>query len=525
LSEIYDYIVIGSGSAGAVVASRLSEDKTNQVLLLEVGGRDTKAEIHVPFYHPKLLKTDVDWFYYTEPEPHLNFRRIYWPRGKVLGGCSSCNFMIVQRGHRDDFDRWDQLGNKGWSYADILPTLKKMENHFSGTSEYHGVGGPVNVTRLKCVNPLSHLYLEAAVASGIARTDDQNGPLLDGADYVQVSQKDGQRSSVVKGYLEPARERKNLTVKTQAYVTRLLVEKGRAEGVSYLKDGEIKKAQASREVILCGGTINSPQLLMLSGIGPADHLKSLGIPVVQELPGVGQNLQDHFLTPVNYHCTQPVSLANAEIAENRDLYMSSHDGPLTSNLVEAIAFYKTRTGLKTPDVVLNFIPNFFQDYGFRNYDGHAFTVSVNLRQTESKGQITLASNDPFASPRIQVNYLSQGSEVKSLIQGIRFAREIIRNKAFDPYRGIEIFPGDSIQTDQEISDYIRSRGHTEFHPVSTCKMGNDAMAVVDSRLRVRGVEGLRVADASVFPAETISATNITTIMIGERAAAMIREGR
>jgi choline dehydrogenase len=520
----YDYIVVGAGSSGAVVATKLSESGLHQVLLLEAGGADTKAEIHVPFYHTKLFKTEVDWLYYTEPEPHLNYRRIYWPRGKVLGGSSCLNFMIALRGHPYDFNLWAELGNLEWSYAKVLPYFKKMENHFSGASEYHGVGGPLNITRLKCVNPLTPIFIEAAVSSGISRTEDHNGATMEGVDYVQVSQKDGRRSSVARAYLEPAKMRSNLTIKTHAHATKILIENHCAKGVSFKHEGKLEKAFANAEVILCGGAINSPQLLMLSGIGPAQHLKAIEIPLVLDLPGVGQNLQDHFFVPINYHCKKPVSLANADLAENQDIYISSHDGPLTSNLVEATALVKTSPSLPAPDIAINMIPNYFQDYGFKTYDGHAFTLSTQLRKTESVGQLTLFSNDPLAPPRLQANYLSKKEELKALIHGIRLSRRIVQESSFDPFRGSELYPGHRIQSDQEISEYIQNHGQTEFHPLGTCKMGKDSMAVVEQNLKVKGIKGLRVADASIIPSELTSTPNLTCIMIGERAAEFILTG-
>jgi choline dehydrogenase len=523
-SETYDYIIVGSGSAGAVIASRLSEKADLKVLLLEAGGPDTRAEIHVPFYATKLFKTRLDWAYYTEEEPHLNFRRIYWPRGKVLGGSSSSNFMTVQRGHPHDFDRWCELGNSEWSFSKLLPYYKKLENHFSGPSEYHGVGGPVNVARLKCINPLTHVYLEAAVEAGFSRTHDHNGAHPDGVDHVQVTQKGGRRWSVVDGYLTPARGRQNLTIKTHAPVTSLMIDKKRVRGVTCVQDGKVLQIFASREVILCGGVINSPQLLMLSGIGPADPLKSLGIPIVLDLPGVGQNLQDHFLVPINYHCKKPISLANAELAENQDIYMSSRDGPLTSNQVEGVNIVKTDPTLPVSDLSINFVPNYFLDYGFKSYDAHAFNFYTTLRRAESVGDLTLFSKNPFAPPRVRANYLSKSNELKTLLKGVKIVREIAHAKPFAPYRGSELDPGKSAQTESAIADYIRNRGQSEFHPVGTCKMGNDPLAVVDQQLRVRGIEGLRVADASIFPTQISVAANITVIMIGEKAAAMISKG-
>jgi choline dehydrogenase len=519
--DSYDYIVIGAGSAGAPLAARLSEDRSRRVLLLEAGPSDAKAEIHVPFFHTRLFKTDVDWDYYTEPVAELANRRVYWPRGKVLGGCSSCNFMIALRGHPADFDHWASLGNDGWDYASLLPFFRRLENHYSGDSEYHGAGGPVNVARLRCVNPITDAFVEAAGSVGIPRSEDHNGETFDGVDYVQVSQRDGRRGSVALSYLHPAHDRENLVIATHAQGTRIAVEHGRAREVTYLRDGAEHRARAAAEIVLSGGSINSAQLLLLSGIGPADELRALGIPVVHDLPGVGRGMRDHFIVPLNYHCRRPVSLANAELAENQDIYVSSHDGPLTSSLVEATAAVKTSTSLRSADLALNIIPNYFLDYGFRTYDGHAFAITVNLRSSQSTGSITLTSADPTAPPRITMDYLSTQSERDTLLHGIDLAREIAAAAALGPFRGSELDPGRAANTAEAVMDYVRAFGQTEFHPVSTCRMGSDDGAVVDSQLRVRGLEGLRIADASVMPSEISSPTNLASIMIGERAADLI----
>jgi len=524
MRDRFDYIVVGSGSAGAAVAGRLAEDPSRTVLLLEAGGPDTKAEIHVPFFHTRLLKSDVDWFYYTEPEPRLGHRRIYWPRGKVLGGCSSCNFMIVLRGHAADYDRWAALGNAGWDYASVLPFFRKLENFHAGASAYHGVGGPVNVTRLRCVNPITHAFVDAAVSQGIARCEDHNGAVFEGVDYVQVSQRDGRRSSVVRGYLDAARRRANFTLVTRAQATRVTVHGRRATGVEYVADGRAHVAHADHEIVVCAGAIASPQLLLLSGIGPADELRALGIPVVHELPGVGRGLRDHFIVPLNYHCRQPVSLANAELAENQDLFMSSGDGPLTSSLVEATAAVKTDASLASPDVAINCIPHYFLDYGFRTYDGHAFAITVNLRQAESTGSVSLHSADPLAPPRLRANYLSMDSEWETVMRGVELARAVAHDGALAAFRGSELGLGRRGGEREAVAAYVREFGQTEFHPVGSCRMGADAMAVVDAELRVRGLEGLRVADASVMPADLSSPTNVACIMIGERAADFITRG-
>ena len=518
MPERFDHVVVGAGSAGAALAARLSEDPARRVLLLEAGGPDTKAEIEVPFLHTRLLKSDVDWFHYTEPEAQLGHRRIYWPRGKVLGGCSSCNFMIVLRGHAADYERWAALGNAGWDFASVLPVFRRMENFHAGASTYHGVGGPVDVARLRCVNPLTHAFVQAAVDQGVPRSNDHNGAAFEGVDYVQVSQRDGRRSSVVRGYLDPARARANLTVTPRAHATRIVVQNRRAVAVEYRVGNEARIAQADGDIVLSAGAIGSPHLLLLSGIGPADALRAAGVAVVHDLPGVGQGLRDHFIVPVNYHCRKPVSLANAELAENQDVYMSSRDGPLTSTLVEATSALRVDAASPSPDLAINFIPHYFVDYGFRTYDGHAFTLTVNLRQARSTGSITLQAADPLAAPRMSANYLADESEWRTVLRGIEMAREIAHGAALAEFRGSELGPGRLATTREALAAYVRDVGQTEFHPVGTCRMGADPLAVVDAQLRVHGIERLRVADASVMPADLSSPTNIATIMIGERAA-------
>jgi choline dehydrogenase len=523
---MYDYVVVGGGSAGCVVASRLSEDAQRSVLLLEAGGEDSKQEIHVPAAFSKLFKSEVDWAYYTEPEPHANHRKLYWPRGKMLGGSSSINAMIYIRGNRRDYDQWAALGNEGWSFNDVLPYFKKAQHQERGASEYHGVGGPLNVAELRDPNPLSQAFIDASIELGIPRNPDFNGAEQDGVGYYQVTQKNGQRCSTAVAYLKPARSRANLVVTTHAQATRLLFDGKRVIGVAYQQHGEAKEARANKEVIVCGGAINSPQLLLLSGIGAAAQLQAHGINVVMDLPGVGQNLQDHPAFAVTYRCAQPITLASAETIVNLLKFLLFKKGPLTSNIAESGSFVKTKPDLAMPDLQYHFAPVYFMEHGFENPPKeHGFTLGVTLLHPQSRGQITLRSSDPLAPAKIEGNYFSDdGADLNTMVEGVKLARKIAQAQAFTPYRSHEVWPGSDKTSDAAIADFVRAHFQTLYHPVGTCKMGRDPLAVVDDHLRVHGVEGLRVADASIMPTLVGGNTNAPTIMIGERVADFIRKG-
>jgi choline dehydrogenase len=498
---MHDYIIVGAGSAGCVLAARLSQDPHNTVLLLEAGGSDRRAQIHTPIAFSKLFKSDCDWAYNTEPQPHLNNRRLFWPRGKMLGGSSSMNAMIHIRGNRRDFDRWYEFGNVGWSWADVHPYFDRIQ---------------VNVSDLKEVNPLSRAFLQAAIEAGYAANEDFNGPEQDGFGFYRVAQRDGKRHSAAAAYLKPALRRANLKVLTGAHVTQVLIRDSRATGVAYRRNGAMHRADAAGEVILCGGAVNSPQLLMLSGVGPSDHLRSLGIPVVADLPGVGENLQDHLAVPVSFRCSQPISLKNAESVANILKYIFLKTGPLTSNVAEAGGFVRTRPQLASPNLQFHFAPAFYVEHGFRSIDDHAFTIGPTMLRPRSRGSVRLRSADPLEVPAIDPNYLADDGDFEVLFDGVKLARRLAAAKAFDAYRGPELLPGTL-----SIEDHIRSSADTLYHPVGTCKMGNDEMAVVDAQLRVRGVAGLRVADASVMPEIVGGNTNAATLMIAEKAAASI----
>lgn len=518
---MYDYIIVGAGSAGCVLANRLTEDASVKVLLIEAGGADTNPEFRIPLAVSKLFMSPHDWAYQTEAQPQLNERQIFWPRGKVLGGSSSLNIMVYIRGQAYDYDQWAANGNSGWSYADVLPYFKKSEHQQRGASQYHGANGPLHVSDLRSPNVLSRAFVEAGVQTGLRRNDDFNGAVQEGVGLAQVTQKRGTRDSTADAYLRPALNRPNLNVITEALVQRILFEDRRAVGVSYKRQGQERQeeqAHATREVLLCAGAVNSPQLLLLSGVGAADQLQKFSIPVVADLPGVGENLQDHLLVPVGYACTRPVTLAAARSLSNLLKYRFFRRGPLTSNIGEAGGFYKTRQDLPVPDLEIAFTPA-----AFRNPKVHGFTIGSILLGPQSRGYIALRSPDPQQSPSIQPNYLQRAEDIEVLIAGVKLARRLAHAKAFDRYRGEEVSPGPQVQSDEDIAAFVRKIATTVYHPVGTCKMGTDALAVVDNTLRVHGVEALRVVDVSIMPTIVHGHTNADAIMIAEKAADLIKE--
>lgn len=519
---MYDYIIVGAGSAGCVLANRLTEDPAIRVLLLEAGGRDSNQKIHTPVAFSKLFQTAYDWTYFTDPEPHLEGRKLYWPRGKVLGGSSSINAMIYIRGNPADYDCWRELGNEGWGYSDVLPYFKKSENQERGPSEYHGVGGPLNVADLRCINPICESFVTAAEQAGYPRNPDFNGGSQEGFGFYQVTQIGGRRHSAAAAFLKPAMARRNLTVKTSVQVFGVLFEGKRATGVSYQSPNGSIQARAEREVILCAGAIGSPQMLMLSGVGGADHLRKFGIPVVCDLPGVGRNLQDHPAFPVAYDSKEPVSLLNTEKIGPLLRYLCFKDGPLTSNVAEAGGFVRTSGAVKMPDLQFHFAGAYYRNHGLDPVKEHGFTLGPTLVRPYSVGELRLRSGNPLDAPSIKANYLSEERDMEVLLTGLKLARELISLAPFDKYRSKETAPGKDIQSDDDLRKYIRRELHTLYHPVGTCKMGSDPAAVVDSRMRVRGVQGLRVVDASVMPVIVNGNTNAPTIMIAEKAADLIR---
>ena len=519
---MYDYIIAGAGSAGCVLANRLTEDPAVKVLLLEAGGRDTERNIQIPAAFAKLFQTACDWSYYTEAEPHLDNRKLYWPRGKVLGGSSSINAMIYIRGNHRDYDEWRDLGNPGWGFVDVLPYFKKSENQQRGASEYHGTGGPLSVSDLRCTTPLSLAFVGAAVECGFRGNNDFNGPSQEGFGYYQVTQKDGRRHSAAAAFLHPAMGRPNLTVKTGVLAAGILFDGKRAIGVSYQEKKGNAQARAEREVILSAGAIGSPQLLLLSGVGPADQLRKFGIPVVCDLPGVGANLQDHPALPVAYDCPEPVSLASAESLGSVMRYMLFKDGPLTSNVAEAGGFLKISADCPTPDLQFHFGAALYVNHGLEPIKDHGFTLGPTLVRPLSVGSLGLRSNNPLDAPVINANYYAEPRDMTVMVEGIKLARRLAASRAFARYRGREWFPGEDIKSDDALRAYVRQKSETLYHPAGTCKMGKDPMAVVDAELRVRGVERLRVVDASIMPTVPGGNTNAPTIMVAEKGADMIR---
>ncbi len=522
----YDFVIIGGGSAGCVLANRLSADAGIEVALLEAGPSDKNFLIHMPAGYPALMKTGlVDWGYYTEPQAGLNGRRLFWPRGKVLGGSSSVNAMIYIRGVPADYDQWAQLGNRGWSWDDVLPYFIRSESYLPGPNEHHGSDGPLKVSRPGVAGPLNRAWIEAGRQAGYPYTADFNGASQEGFGPVDCTVANGRRASAAACYLTPALARPNLTVITKAQATRILIENGRATGVEYARKKQRHAIHAAREIIVCGGSINSPQLLLLSGIGPAKEIRKAGVAPLHELPGVGKNLQDHLHAAVKHDCTQPVSLYSifkpTALPRHIVHYLLTRKGPAATMGLESLAFLKSHAEAIAPDLEFHFVPALYADHGRHIIYRHGFMGYYNMQHPEARGEIALKSSAPLAHPAIQPNYLQNDADLRTLREGFKIAREVLRQKAFDPYRGGEFVPGPKVQADADIDAYHRAAGESIYHPVGTCKMGQDEMAVVDEALRVRGLDGLRVVDASIMPRLVSGNTNAPTIMIAEKAADMI----
>lgn len=524
---MYDYIIIGAGSAGCVLANRLSEDPACRVLLLEAGPRDWHPFIHMPAGLAKLVgNKGVNWNYDTAAEAQLDGRRLWWPRGKVLGGSSSINAMCYIRGVPADYDDWAAAGAQGWDWSGVLPYFRRSEGNSRGADALHGGDGPLSVSDLRYTNPLSSAFIEAGQQAGYRRNDDFNGAEQSGFGFYQVTQKDGARCSSAVAYLHPVRHRSNLEVFTGTLVRRLLIENERAVGVAYAHHGREVQVRADREVLLSGGAINSPQLLMLSGIGPAGHLREHGITVRHDAPQVGLNLQDHLDICTLRHSTQPVTYdRTSELRTAFDYFLRGHRGPGTSNIAEAGAFVRSPLAPDArADIQLHFVPAMLDDHGRHRLDGDGYTLHACFLRPRSRGRIRLETADASTPARIEANYLSdpEGFDMKMMIECARLSRDLFAQRAFDAYRGAPIFPARDDLDDTGLAAFVRAKAETVYHPIGTCRMGSDGDAVVDPQLRVNGVAGLRVIDASVMPTLIGGNTNAPTIMIAERAADLIR---
>ena len=522
--DTYDYVIVGAGSAGCVLANRLTADGRSTVLLLEAGPRDKGFWIHVPLGYGKLFaRTDVNWAYQSEPEPALNGRRVFTPRGKVVGGSSSINGLVHIRGQREDYDGW---GVTGWTFADLLPYFKKSEDHCHGASEWHGAGGPLAVSELPDRHELCDAFIASAMALGVPRNDDFNGASQEGTGYYHATARNGRRCSAAVGYLRPAQKRPNLRVEIEALATRVLFEGKRATGVAYEARGARHEARAAHEVILSGGSFNSPQLLQLSGVGPRAQLERHGIAPVHDAPGVGEDLQDHFYCRTFWRCTRPITLnddmrtwwGQARIGLQ---YLLLRRGPLTVSAGYAAAFVRTRPEIPRPDAQIYFINFSTARRGGVLHPFSGFTLSVSQTQVESRGSVHIASPDPHAPPAIRYNYLATENDRRVMVDGLKFIRRIAVTSPLRDYVAAEEFPGPRVRTDEDWLAFCREAGDTVFHPTSTCRMGTDARAVVDLQLRVNGVERLRVVDASVMPAVPSGNINAAVIAVAEKAADLI----
>ena len=521
----YDYVIVGAGSAGCVLADRLSANPAKRVLLLEAGGRDWHPFIHMPAGIAKLASNPRhNWNYNTEPEPHLDGRRLWWPRGKVLGGSSSINAMCYIRGVGADYDAWAaSTGDARWAWDHVLDYFRRSEGNVRGADALHGAQGPLGVSDLRHRNLLSEAFVESALAAGYARNADFNGHEQSGFGFYQVTQRNGARCSTAASFLREARGRSNLTVRTHAQAQRVLFSSLRAIGVDYRHHGRLKRAEAG-EVILAGGAINSPHLLMLSGVGPAGHLGETGIALRHALPGVGSNLQDHLDVCTLTRCTQPVTYDKTSDIRVALEFLFKRSGIGTSNIAESGGFVRSRLAEdERCDLQFHFVPALLDDHGRNRLDGYGYTAHACLLHPRSRGRLRLQSADPRQPIAIHANYLSDadGHDMRGMVEAVRVSRSILAQAPFEAFRGAEIHPGAQAQGDDEIAAFVRRKAETVYHPVGTCRMGRDDESVVDSELRVHGLAGLRVVDASVMPTLPTGNTNAPTIMIAERAADLI----
>lgn len=528
MNERFDYIIIGAGSAGCVLANRLSEDAGVKVLLLEYGGSDNSIYIQMPTALSIPMNTNrFAWQFHTGPEPGLNNRRMHCPRGKVLGGSSSINGMVYVRGHAHDFEEWAQSGAAGWEYRHCLPYFQKADDWKYGSDAYRSQGGPLSVSNgNEMQNPLYQAFIEAGVQAGYLKTGDYNGYCQEGFGPMHMTVRNGVRWSTANAYLKPAMGRPNLKVETRALSRRILLEGKKAVGVEYQRSGKTVTEKARREVILCAGPIGSPQLLQRSGIGPAAVLKNAGVEVAHDLPGVGENLQDHLEFYFQFRCTQPITL-NAKLNWWSKFWIGARwqffkSGLGATNHFESCAFIRSRAGIAAPDIQYHFLPGAMRYDGNAAFDGHGFQVHVGHNKPASRGRVRITSPDSLDKPSILFNYLDNEEDLKVFRQCVRLTREIIAQPAMAPYLGAEIQPGESVQSDSEIDAFVRQFAESAYHPACSCKMGVDDLAVVDPNTCVRGIDGLRVVDSSIFPVITNGNLNAPTIMVAERAADLIK---
>ena len=524
--EQFDYIIIGAGSAGCILANRLSANPANSVLILEAGGKDKDSNIKVPAAFSKLFHSASDWDYQTIPQTSMNQREMYQPRGKVLGGCSSINAMIYIRGHAHDYDTWASLGNPGWSFQDLLPYFKRSEQNHSIKDEYHGSEGELHVNDQRSPHPLSQLFVEAAGAAGYTINKDFNGEQQEGVGLYQVNQHRGKRWSAADAFLKPALSRPNLKLKSNALVSKVLIEQKKATGIRFSQNGQSFEVKANKEVILCAGAFNSPQILALSGIGDASELQPLGISVEQNLPGVGKGLKDHMVAGMAFTTKYPHTLDSSGrfpgILGSLFQFLTKGSGPLTSIVAEAGGFVKSDPALPAPDLQFNFAPSYFIRHGFDNpKTGKGLSAGITLIQPFSTGTVKLQSNRPEAPVLIDPQYFSDERDVQVFLKGMRMVEEVIAYPKLRAHFHSPYLPDKEELSDQEMIDLLKTYAQTLYHPTSTCRMGNDDMAVVDSELRVHGISNLRVADASIMPTIVRGNTNAPTYMIAEKASDLI----
>jgi choline dehydrogenase len=529
VDQRFDYILVGAGSAGATLAGRLSEDPRIRLLLLEAGPSDRSLWIHLPFGYAKTMwSPKYNWRFYTDPDPNMNGRRIYWPRGKTLGGSSSINGLIYVRGQREDYDDWAALGNTGWAFDEVLRYFIRSECNQRGVSAFHGGSGPVHVSDLGERDELIEAFIAGAGQIGVPRTDDFNGAMQEGAGYYQLTTRRGWRCSAASAYLAPARHRPNLHVATGAQVTSILIERGRAVGVRYRYRGRDLVARCDAEVLLAAGAIQSPQLLQLSGVGPAGLLRSLGIPVLADLPGVGENLQDHLQMRLIYECSRPITtndLLRSPIGRVRLglQWLLARSGPLAAGINQGGCFMRALPDAARPDIQFHVSTLSADMAGGAVHPFSGFTMSVCQLRPQSRGRICIRSRDPFEPPSMQPNYLATELDRRTAVAAVRAARAIAASPAMRPYIKREVTPGPEANDDSLLLDFCRDHGATIFHPSGTCRMGRDHLAVVDERLRVHGVRGLRVVDCSVMPTLISGNTNAPAIMMAEKAVDLIRQ--